>query len=170
MANPTRNRLIKLIHVARRQLAMDDPSYRANLRHVSGKTSCADMTEAELKRVLARLQQLGFVLKRTPGKPDRGPIAELRKLQAIWITMGQHRILDDASDAALNRWIARMAGVEAHQWLSRAQARRLLEALKAWHRRELLQRLAQQGRAPHTDASGQPAGYHAIIRQYQEAL
>ena len=48
-----RANLIRLIHVARRALALDDDTYRVMIgRVVPGKTSCRDLKPAELERVL----------------------------------------------------------------------------------------------------------------------
>ncbi|EEM6850015.1 DUF1018 domain-containing protein, partial [Salmonella enterica subsp. enterica serovar Montevideo] len=44
--------LIKLIHVARRDLQLDDDTYRAFLVQYTGKTSCRELTVAQLERVL----------------------------------------------------------------------------------------------------------------------
>ncbi|HCX7622286.1 TPA: DUF1018 domain-containing protein, partial [Escherichia coli] len=39
-----RTSLIKLIHVARRELQLDDDTYRAFLMQKTGKTSCRELT------------------------------------------------------------------------------------------------------------------------------
>lgn len=47
-----RGKLISAIHVAKRELALDDETYTSVLLAVTGKTSCRDMSPDELSRVL----------------------------------------------------------------------------------------------------------------------
>ena len=53
-SNPNRLRLIKLIHVARRELQMDDDTYRlmlAGMKGLGGATSRAKLSVPHLYRV-----------------------------------------------------------------------------------------------------------------------
>ncbi|ENU5203608.1 phage protein GemA/Gp16 family protein, partial [Escherichia coli] len=47
-----RGKLISAIHVAKRELALDDETYTFVLLAATGKTSCRDMSADELSRVL----------------------------------------------------------------------------------------------------------------------
>ncbi|EEC8688440.1 TPA: phage protein GemA/Gp16 family protein, partial [Escherichia coli] len=47
-----RGKLISAIHVAKRELALDDETYTSALLAATGKTSCRDMSPDELSRVL----------------------------------------------------------------------------------------------------------------------
>uniref|UniRef100_UPI00054FD1DF phage protein GemA/Gp16 family protein n=1 Tax=Edwardsiella tarda TaxID=636 RepID=UPI00054FD1DF len=59
-----RSNTIKLIHVARRTLGLDDETYRAMLATVvPGKNSCRDMSLQELKKVINALEDKGFTVK-----------------------------------------------------------------------------------------------------------
>uniref|UniRef100_UPI0005532B05 phage protein GemA/Gp16 family protein n=1 Tax=Edwardsiella tarda TaxID=636 RepID=UPI0005532B05 len=59
-----RSNAIKLIHVARRTLGLDDETYRAMLATViPGKSSCRDMSLQELKKVINALEDKGFIVK-----------------------------------------------------------------------------------------------------------
>lgn len=55
-----RNRQLGRIHQAKKQLQLDDETYRALLQRVTGKRSSADMTSPERNAVLAELARLGF--------------------------------------------------------------------------------------------------------------
>ena len=62
-SNPNRLRLIKLIHVARRDLRMDDDTYRlllAGMRELDGATSTANLSVPNLIKVLEQLKLRGF--------------------------------------------------------------------------------------------------------------
>jgi phage gp16-like protein len=70
-----RGKLIKVIHVARRELAMDDDSYRqmlAAMPGLDGQTSTAKLSVPKLKMVLEMLKSKGFKVRpnrKTQGKP-----------------------------------------------------------------------------------------------------
>ena len=52
--------LIKLVHVAKREIKMEDEIYRDVLTRTTGKNSCKDMNIAELEAVLAAMKGYGF--------------------------------------------------------------------------------------------------------------
>ena len=52
--------LIKLIHVAKTKLGLEDDVYRDILESSTGKTSSKLLTPAQLEAVFDRLKQLGF--------------------------------------------------------------------------------------------------------------
>ena len=91
MTNPNRQRLIRLIHVAKRDLSMDDDTYRAILLRFGKKASSADLTIPELEKVLEHLKRSGFKVrskaKPAQAKPSR-PLAqdgESKKIRALWL-------------------------------------------------------------------------------------
>ncbi|HHI2407801.1 TPA: phage protein GemA/Gp16 family protein, partial [Escherichia coli] len=53
----SRTSLIKLIHVARRDLQLDDDTYRAFLVQCTGKTSCRELSVAQLEQVLDAMKE-----------------------------------------------------------------------------------------------------------------
>lgn len=58
-----KQKLIRLIHVAKRDLAMDDDAYRALLQRVGGAESSKDMSIVGLEKVIFNMKRLGFRLK-----------------------------------------------------------------------------------------------------------
>jgi phage gp16-like protein len=151
--------LIAKIHIAKKQLGLDDELYRQVLADVAnGLTSCAKMNVKQLEAVLNHFKAKGFkaVKSKKAGRlsPPSGTakLPEIDKIRAIWITMAQHGIVKDSSETALNAYVKRMtstlnqgAGVESVAWVNPSQAIRVLEALKQWHRRVLLARLQTVG-------------------------
>lgn len=53
--------MLAKIHIAKRDLGLDDARYRALLMQVTGKDSCKYMTYEELDKVLRVLYGLGFI-------------------------------------------------------------------------------------------------------------
>jgi phage gp16-like protein len=151
--------LIAKIHIAKKQLELDDDLYRAVLADVAnGKTSCANMNASELQAVLDHFKAKGFKPKKSKNarriSPPSGSakLPEIDKIRAIWITMGQHGIIKDPSETALNAYVKRMTakqndgkGIESVAWLNYATCNTVLEALKQWHRRTMADRLTKIG-------------------------
>lgn len=139
MKSDSRLRLIKLIHVARRELRMDDETYRlmlAGMKGLDGATSSADLSVPNLYRVLEQLKLRGFKVR--PSPKAKRPLADdlqAKKIRSLWLTLHGCGAVRDSSEAALAAFVHKMTGVQALQWLSPAQASQVIENLKNWHRR-----------------------------------
>jgi phage gp16-like protein len=168
-----RNRLIQLIHVAKRELKLDEIAYRALLEGATGKASCSAMTDKELEQVLAACERAGF--KRLKPKRKYSPRSgngrsnEADKIRALWIQMGKDGFVRDHSETALNRWCQRTTVVINHgvgvgnvSWLTPDLAWRVLEALKNWHKREMVQAIADRGESPPLNERGHIASYTRV--------
>lgn len=59
------------IHIAKKQLCMDDDTYRDALFNAVGKRSASDCSDRQLKKALAHFYELGFKAKapKSKGKP-----------------------------------------------------------------------------------------------------
>jgi phage gp16-like protein len=152
-----RARLIRLIHVAKRDLAMEDDAYRLLLTRCAGKNSTSAMGVMELEKVLHHMKHAGFRvrikesagasrLSRPLSGAARANPGEAAKIRALWLFMHhQLRLVRDPSEAALASYVKRITGVEALQWLDGRQAYRVIESLKKWAERVFLECLV--GRA-----------------------
>ncbi|MCG5047326.1 regulatory protein GemA [Pectobacterium brasiliense] len=134
----TKNQLIKLIHIAKRDLQLDDDTYRQLLINVTGKTSTRDMTVPQLDTVLSAMKKRGFKIKaakkaNNTRQLDDSP--QSRKIRSLWLEMADAGIIRDRSEAALARWVKRETGVDSLQWLNSEQASVIIEKLKQWQRR-----------------------------------
>lgn len=120
------------IHIAKKQLGLDDDTYRAVLVRVTGKSSAAAMSQAELGRVLDEFRSKGFRPASKGGrKPLEGRFA--KKLQALWIAAWNLGLVRNRDDAALIAFAERQTGISHVRFLqSAADARKVIEALKAW--------------------------------------
>jgi phage gp16-like protein len=88
--DPRRQQLVR-IHMARKQLCLDEDTYRSLLQRVTGKASSGDMTTAQRNAVIAEFVRLGFKeqdrkarRQAFPGRPkvvDGKPM--LRKVEAL---------------------------------------------------------------------------------------
>nr|WP_283105500.1 regulatory protein GemA [Pseudomonas moorei] len=142
--------LIKLIHVARRELRMDDDTYRlmlAGMNGLDGATSTADLSVPNLVRVLEQLKQRGFTVR--PKNAQQRPMAAdgpSRKIRSMWLTLHGLGAVRDPSEEALAKFVLNMTGVATLQWLTGPQASRVIENLKQWQQRvELASTATKEG-------------------------
>lgn len=128
----SRNRLLGLVHIAVKDLQMDDDDYRAILRRETGKVSAAQCSPAELHRVIAAMERLGWRGTRGAGqRVNRASHPIARKARAMWITLHALGAVDDASESVLEAFGKRQLGVDRLHWADQAQTSALIEALKA---------------------------------------
>lgn len=180
-----RKQLIRLIHVAKRELKLSDDAYREALSAATnGKTSSAKMTIKELESVMASLKNAGFkqVLKsrkkRLSPPTSNLKVKEINKIRALWIVMFKQHWLRDGSETALNNYVKRITsklndgeGIANVGWLDSGTAYVVLEALKNWHRRLMMNALTKAGKdIPLNERTGRPAGYDAISAAYIDIL
>jgi phage gp16-like protein len=132
-----RSRLIRLVHIAKRDLTMDDAEYRSLLDAWVKKDSAADMTIPELEKVLRYLKSAGFRVRKGVKSRTLADYPEAKKIRALWLFLHQLELVKNPSEAALAAYVKRIAGVDALQWIDAAQAGRIIETLKKWAMREL---------------------------------
>ncbi len=125
-----RNRQIAQIQIARKDLVLDESTYRAVLVRVTGERSLTLLDLRGLERVVAEMRRLGF----TPsGKRPAARQPHVRKIYALWTSMAS--LLGDSSHGALSAFVQRQTGVAAPEWLDGVQANKVTEGLKAWKAR-----------------------------------
>lgn len=155
-------KLIQLIHIGKQQLNMDEFSYREMVKRLTNKTSSTKCTVVELLKILHEMQQKGAKVKHfakrgakpTAYSPATGEVkvkSEIaHKIRAVWIQMGKHGFLRDASEKALNTYMRKVMNkgktvlalnVGA---LKNNEASQFLEMLKQWHKRVMLKTLAEK--------------------------
>lgn len=132
-----RRRELAQIHVAKTQLAMTDDSYRAMLWAVARVKSAADLDWTGRKQVLDHMKRCGFKVKPAKAARTRALASDdqSRKIRALWLDLAQAGEVRDPSEAALASFVRRHTGADALQWLTTAQASRIIEHLKRWRAR-----------------------------------
>ena len=128
-----RKKLLASIHIARKDMALEEESYRALLYRVTGQTSAKELTDAQMKAVLSEFERLGWKPERfqrfaAANRPD------VRKVFAIWGSLRDH-LECRGSRAGLRAFVERQVGVSDPNFLNPAQAQKVIEALKAMQRR-----------------------------------
>ncbi len=133
-----RKKLVAKVKIAQKQLCMDDDTYRELLFSVVKKRSASELLVWELENVLQRMKSLGF--KPKPAKSEGGRIMaddeQSKMIRGLWLELHELGKVRDSSERALILWakgqFKTTEGIEALQWLSVRQKRRLIEQLKQW--------------------------------------
>ncbi|WP_422099136.1 phage protein GemA/Gp16 family protein [Variovorax sp.] len=140
--------LIKLIHVARRDLErsgkMDEPTYRTMLRTAGGKDSTALMDVAALERVLAQAKLAGFRVRSKVQDRRQDTSAEARKVRALWLFLHALGTVKNPAETALAAYVKRIAHVDDLHWADGDAMTRLIETLKQWAMRDSLPQAVRQ--------------------------
>ena len=127
---PNRRALLSRVHIARKELALAEDSYRAVLHRVTGHDSAAACTEAQLRAAIAEFGRLGWQPK------TKRPLSKKPHVRFIWALWGDLRPkLRDGSAQAVRSFVQRQTGVTDPEWLDAPAAKKVIEALKAWQRR-----------------------------------
>ncbi len=134
--NPRRRAMLAQVHIAPKQLGLDDDSYRAILMRETGRMSAAECTDAELETVIAAFKRQGFTKSTDkPGAARKGPARAdhpmARKARALWLSLGYLCAIDNPAEKALEGFAKRQLGCDRLQWANQSQSDRLIEALKA---------------------------------------
>ena len=127
MRPESRKSLLAKVHIAKKDLALDDGTYRAILERQTGESSCTACSTQQLVRVVAYLRTLGWqepAKKPSRRKPAARPDAAgyVDKIEALLAEA--KRPWSYAASIA-----KRMYGAEKLEWLSAGQARGVLAAL-----------------------------------------
>lgn len=132
--DPHRRSLIAKVHVARKELGLDEDTYRGVLGEVTGHASAKDCDDAQLVAVLDHFKLRGFsAAPRKAGKTAatrRADHPSARKARALWISLYQLGVVRNASEQALEAFAARQLKCERMQWARQSDSFRLIEALK----------------------------------------
>lgn len=124
------------LHIAKKQLGLDDDTWRDLLERETGKRSSKDMSDGERGRVLDVLKTKGF--KPASGSSRKGLEGKYAgKLQALWIAGWNLGLVKNRDDAALLAFVKRQTGIDHTRFLRyHDDATKAIEALKAWLARD----------------------------------
>lgn len=130
-AAPIGAKKIALLHVAKRQLGLDDDVWRDLLRDWGRVESSADLTEHGFTLVMYRLEQLGFqsTFKKKNFGDRRGmaTASEVAFIRSMWKQLHA----DDEAEAGLNAWLEKYHKVSALRFVDAKKAGKAITALKA---------------------------------------
>ncbi len=128
MPDPDRRRRdMAVIHIAKKQLGMDDDTYRDMLWTVGRQRSAKDLDYTGLQRVIEHLKKCGFKSRhgRKP-KVSADRTAQLAKIEALLTDAGRPWTYITAGQPSL---VKRICRVEKIEWANAEQLAKLIAAL-----------------------------------------
>lgn len=132
-----RQGLLAKVHIAKKDLGLDDDAYREVLYGITGERSAGRCSDQQLVAVVERLRARGWQ-PRAGGKQSDNPQA--RMIFAIWGELGRIGALHTPTRPGLRAYCNNLVGVEDPEWLSPEQAAKVIESLKHWQKRAKLER------------------------------
>jgi len=130
----TRDQLA-LIHVAKKQVGLDDAAYRDLLRQAAGVDSARHLDRRGFERLMRRFAELGFrsTLPRKPLGPRAGMATdrELALIRRLWRDYARE---GEAPEIGLRTWLEKRFKVSDLRFLSAEDAPRVIGALPAMAR------------------------------------
>lgn len=153
----TRKNDLAKIHIAKKDLGLDDDTYREVIRAI-GKAdsgSSRDLDEAGRARVLKHFKSKGWKVRRsrmdndvrrkraTPHGEELASDNQVRMIRSLWIQMAEAGAVQNRTEQGLRAWTQsvtrkyhpKKAGYSAPEFLPQEVAQRVIEHLKAWARR-----------------------------------
>jgi len=124
------------IHVAAKQLGLDEDDQRALYERVTGERSLRAMSRPQIAAVNDEFIRLGFKPTRSKRKGDlTGPYAP--KMRALWMAGYNLGVVRTRTDKAMIAWTYRQTQIEHLNWLRHPEdANKAIDALKLWMRRQ----------------------------------
>ena len=126
-----RKSLIAKIHIGKNQLGLDDDTYRGLLANTTGKTSCTEMTDSELRQVLNVMVQKGFKSSSSfwgnRPSPSEDKKIYLAKITALLI---KHNLPNEYADGIAKRSFK----VDFIHWLRPWQLKKVVQMLSVYDR------------------------------------
>lgn len=133
-----RHRLYRLLVVGKRELHMEEDSYRALLaRHGAGligdKHSATTMTIDGLKDALDEMRAKGFAPQgKTLANAADWRKPRIAKITAIWCTLADAGVVKNRGEAAMVKFCARITGKARLEWAESEDLNACIQALRAW--------------------------------------
>lgn len=130
----SRTKMIAYIHVAKRDLGLNEVNYRALLTGATDKDSLREMSADELKAVIEIMKKHGF----KKSKPKRAGTRKMasddhaRLIRALWLSLYHLGEVRDPSEDAMSAYVKRMAKVDDIKWLSPEKEHAVISGLRSW--------------------------------------
>lgn len=124
------------IHIAKKQLGLDDDTYRSVIRLISNNRThtSSQLDYAERNKLLDHFKARGF--------KNSAPVAakkvvlskdpQHKMIRGLWLELFNDGVVLDSSEQAISRFVKNQTGVDRLEWLSTYQASAIIERLKKW--------------------------------------
>jgi phage gp16-like protein len=138
MTDAHRHAVLAKVHIAKKDLGLDDDTYRDVIERVTkGRTrSSKDMQNHELHDLLVEFKAKGWVPKAATLGRGAAKDPQSRMVRGLWIELANAGVVRDRSENALRGYVKRITSLEDLKFCDGREKHQLIEALKAWGARE----------------------------------
>ena len=155
--NDLRRRDLGKIHIAKKDLALDDDTYRVIISQIGGAASgsAADLDLAGRRKVLEHFKSKGWKPRKgrgAHGKKSAPRVADgetlasdgqVKMIRSIWIQMSDAGVIKNRTEQGLRAWVKAetrryhrdKAGYSAPEFLPAWVAQKVIQHIKAWAQR-----------------------------------
>lgn len=117
-----------MIHIAKKQLGLDDDTYRDVLWCVCRAKSAADLDAHGRAMLLRHFRSLGWAPR---SKTKRNP-PQVRKIWSLWYQLRDAGLIADASSKGLRSEVRKLTGVDDLRFCTAEQLAHIIECFKQW--------------------------------------
>ncbi|HSH71582.1 MAG TPA: regulatory protein GemA [Methylophilaceae bacterium] len=138
LGDKLRNSELAQIHIAIKQLGIDDDTYRSILWTVARVSSAKDLDFHQRKQLLEHFKSKGWKARPPVKAKAARPLStdpQHQMIRGLWLELHELKAVLDPSEAAIQRFIKNQKRVDRIEWLKDNQASDIIEALKAWKAR-----------------------------------
>jgi phage gp16-like protein len=141
--NNNRNRYYALLQLGKKQLCMDENTYRDFLavngaKEKDGHISASTMHIGDLVKAVSVMQVLGFKPTRQSNvaRMSNWRLPRIKKITALWCALADAGVVHDRGEAAMERFCVNLMRSDHLRWATTAELNQCIEALKSWAQRE----------------------------------
>ena len=116
------------IHIAKKELGLDDEDYRDVLERVTGQRSSKGMSAIQHNAVFDEFKRLGWKAKAGTFKKSNKPY--VRMIHSLWRSCYNKGVIKNGSRQALRAFVKNSTDITDPDFLTYEQASPLIEALK----------------------------------------
>ncbi len=131
-----RNRDLAKIHIAKAELGMNDDTYQALLKRITGYGSASELNLLERNKVLDEFKKLGWRPKPPKQDPSDWRAPRIRLIHSLWKQLCKKGAVKTPTEGALTLFCKKHMQAERLEWAENTELNKIVEILKAWQRRK----------------------------------
>lgn len=131
----TSNAMIAKIHIAKKDLGLDDATYRSIIKQVTGKDSCRNCNIVQLEKIIDFMKSKGWKSQKPKKDYRDGPSELIKKIYVLWADLRERGAIKSDEKNALDKFVKKHTKIDSVQWLGDGDAIKIIEIMKKWIRR-----------------------------------
>ena len=128
-----RKSLIAKIHIAKKELGLDDETYRDVIKQATDgkKNSSSKCTDKQLTKVIELFKAKGWKTKQNTEFRTSNSIS-IKLIYVLWEKLFIAGAIKTKDKASLDKFVNKYTNISSVQWLDSKDASKIIEILKKW--------------------------------------